>query len=83
MQTGPWVLNENKISTTIESEFQRNTINGGLQTIKDVLKNACHFPLDFEVVLKQKETVQEKVELPPQVDILCRAFKGSVIGGKK
>ena len=83
MQTGPWVLNENKISTTIESEFQRNTINGGLQTIKDVLKNTCHFPLDFEVVLKQKETVQEKVELPPQVDILCRAFKGSVIGGKK
>lgn len=83
MQTGPWVLEGNKISTTIESEFQKNTINQGLNKIKTALSGYCHAQMDFEVTVKIEEKVVETVEIPQQVQILVNAFKGSVVGGKK
>lgn len=82
MQTGVWKLNGNTISTTIGSEFQKNTIENGISHIKDVLNGCCHAPLNFQVTLKEEKVQQEQVELPPQVDILVKAFKGSVVGGK-
>lgn len=82
MQTGAWKLNGNTISTTIGSEFQKNTIENGISHIKDVLNGCCHAPLNFEVILKEDKVQQEQVELPPQVNILVKAFKGSVVGGK-
>lgn len=83
MQTGPWVLEGNKISTTIESEFQKNTIKQGLNKIKTALSGYCHAQMDFEVTVKIEEKVVEAVEIPQQVQILVNAFKGSVVGGKK
>lgn len=83
MQTGPWTINGNKISTTIESEFQKNTINQGLRKVCDALSGCCHSPMEFEVTVKVEEKVQETVEIPQQVQILVNAFKGSVVGGKK
>ena len=84
MQTGEWILKENKIFTTIESEFQRNTIVNGLSQLKSALKTFCHADVDFEISLKQKEEQKtEQIELPNQVKILVNAFKGSVVGGKK
>lgn len=83
MQTGKWILSGNKISTTIASEFQKNTIQNGLSHIREVLKSCSHAPLDFEIILKEPEPEQKETELPPQVSILVKAFKGSVVGGKK
>lgn len=84
MQTGRWILKENKIFTTIESEFQRNTIINGLAQLKSALKTFCHAEIDFEISLKEKEEQKtEQIELPNQVKILVNAFKGSVVGGKK
>ena len=83
MQTAAWNLDNNKISTTIESEFQKNTIMSNINIIRDVLKGICHNPVDFEVTVKKQEIHEEKIELPPQVDILVKAFKGSVTGGRK
>lgn len=84
MQTGAWKLNGNKISTTIESEFQKNIIQNGVAQLKTLLKNFCHADIDFEITLEKKEaTPTEQIELPAQVKILVNAFKGSVVGGKK
>lgn len=84
MQTGAWTLKENKIFTTIESEFQKNIIQNGIEQLKSVLKTFCHADVDFEISLeKREESKNEQIELPPQVQILVSAFKGSVVGGKK
>ena len=84
MQTGAWTLKENKISTTIESEFQKNIIQNGVAQLKSVLKTFCHADIDFEITLKKREEPKtEQIELPAQVKILVSAFKGSIVGGKK
>lgn len=83
MQTGPWTLTGNKITTTIGSEFQKNTINQGLRQITEVLCGCCHAQMEFEVSVKNEEIVQETVEIPQHVQILVNAFKGQVVGGKK
>lgn len=84
MQTGAWTLKENKISTTIESEFQKNIIQNGVAQLKSVLKTFCHADIDFEITLKKREEPKtEQIELPAQVKILVNAFKGSIVGGKK
>ncbi len=84
MQTGVWKLNGNKISTTIKSEFQKKIIQDGVTQLKSVLKTFCHADIDFEVNLEKQEKIQtEQIEIPPQVQILVNAFKGSVVGGKK
>ena len=84
MQTGAWTLKENKIFTTIDSEFQKNTITNGLEQLKSTLKNFCHAEIDFQISLKEKKDPEtEQTELPVQVKILLGAFKGRVVGGKK
>ena len=84
MQTSPWVLNGNKIQTTIESEFQLRSIEGSLPQINGILSKICGAPILFEISKKEQPQVKESnMPIPPQVQLLCSVFKGSIVGGKK
>lgn len=83
MQTGPWNLTGNKISTTIESEYQKNTIGQGMNQILTILEGCCHTKMEFEISVKVEEKPVENIEIPQQVQILTNAFKGSIVGGKR
>lgn len=78
-QTGEWVLNGNKISTTIMSAFQQKQLMSHIMTIRDYINRACGKNMFFEVVIKQPQTTQKRqIPIPPEVNLLVNIFKGSV-----
>ena len=84
MQTSPWILNGNTIKTSIESEFQLRSIESSLPQINGILSNICGTQISFEITKKeQPQKKEDNIPVPPQVQMLCSVFKGSIVGGKK
>lgn len=83
MQTNSWKVNGSTISTSISSEYQKNMISQNCQQISSIISSFCSSKIDFQIEQIKEETVAQKsVELPEQVKILCKTFKGNVIGGQ-
>ncbi|MBQ0002343.1 MAG: DNA polymerase III subunit gamma/tau [Treponema sp.] len=81
MQTGKWILNENNISTTIESSFQKSQLDAKIKEISSCISAIMGREIKFSINLFEQKTNTTPVEIPEQVNILCKVFKGSVIGG--
>src|SRR5574344_659965 len=83
MQTLPWTVQNDTVSTQIESSYQKALLEQQTPSITEELAHVCGRPVKFSVSLKETAPAAAPAELPPQVKILCSAFKGSVVGGKK
>lgn len=83
MQTLPWTVQNDTVSTQIESSYQKALLEQQTPSIAEELAHVCGRPVKFSVSLKETAPAAAPAELPPQVKILCSAFKGSVVGGKK
>jgi len=85
-KTGEWKLNGEEIITTIQSSYDRELINKKMGPITEEITKICGKPMRFTVNLEvKKEVVEEKkeeVQVPEQVKILVKTFKGTVVAGK-
>ncbi|MBQ5998171.1 MAG: DNA polymerase III subunit gamma/tau [Treponema sp.] len=84
MQTSPWILSGNTIQTTIESEFQLRSIESSIPQINGILSKICGTQILFEISKKEQPQIKESnIPVPPQVQLICSVFKGTIVGGKK
>ena len=83
IQTGAWHRDGNLITTTIQSAFQKAQLDRKAQELSDYLKKTSGEELSLSIQIKEvKQEDSPKVSVPPQVDIVCKVFRGSVVGGK-
>ncbi|MGN0739865.1 MAG: DNA polymerase III subunit gamma/tau [Treponema sp.] len=82
MQTGKWVLNGNVIETTIESDFQKSQLETKSREIAEYISNILGQKVSFSISLLQKEEEQIQREIPEQVNIIAKTFKGTILGGQ-
>ena len=80
MQTGRWELVGNKIVTKTKSIYQKGMLEQNIQKIVSFLSKVCHSQMNFEVTLEEENSQPKQADFPPQVKIICSAFKGSILG---
>ena len=78
MQTGRWELAGNKIVTKTKSIYQKGMLEQNIQKIVSFLSKICHSQMNFEVTLEEETSQTKQADFPPQVKIVCSAFKGSI-----
>lgn len=83
MQTGPWEMKDGEITTTVDSSFQESQLNTKSHEIAECIANIIGQNISFKAVWKQPVEHKEQVVIPEQVNILCKAFKGDIVGGAK
>ena len=83
-KTGLWVMEADGVSTTVESDYDLSLIEKKKNVIAAEISNICGRPMKLNVSLKvqDKQESAEKVEIPPQVNILVNAFKGTIVAGR-
>ena len=77
-------MNGDTVNTTVETDYDLNLIEKKKAVITAELSNACGRQMQFNVTLKSAETQVQAapVEIPPQVNILVNAFKGTIVAGR-
>lgn len=83
MQTLPWTVQNDAITTQIESPYQKARLEQHTDDVTAILAKICGRPVSFSVILKEQPPAGEVHEIPLQVKILCSVFKGNITGGKK
>jgi len=83
MQTLPWIIQDDTVSTQIETPYQKLRLEQHVNDITKILTKICGRPMNFSVTLKEAAPVEQQSEIPLQVKILCSVFKGNITGGKK
>jgi DNA polymerase III subunit gamma/tau len=83
MQTLPWSIQNDTVSTQIETPYQKLRLEQHANDITKVLTKISGRPIHFSVTLKEAAPVEKTSEIPLQVKILCSVFKGNITGGKK
>ena len=84
MQTGEWTQNGNTIQATVPTEFLQQQLTKQLDVITKYVQNMANAPYTIVITVEHAvQTQSEPVELPPQVQMLCQAFRGTVVTNKK
>lgn len=81
MQTGTWIKNGNNIVTTISSAFQKSQLDAKNKDIVSCISNIIGEKITFTVNLLEENEQSAPREIPEQVNILCKVFRGDIIGG--
>ena len=82
-KTGLWKISENKVDTTVDSEFELQMLKRNIHSISEQISKVCGKKMEFGISLKQTEQPVEEApkEVPVQVDVLVKAFRGTVVVG--
>ena len=82
-KTGLWKISENKVETTVDSEFELQMLKRNIPSITEQISKVCGKKMEFGISLKQAEQPVEEApkEVPVQVDVLVKAFRGTVVVG--
>lgn len=80
----PWEISENHIRVAVPNLFSLNQLQKERAVVTQTMAALVGQDVVFEPQLKQdvSESKQKK-QVPQQIDILCKVFKGSVIGVSK
>ncbi len=81
--TGLWKVSQDKVETTVASEFELQLLKKSLPLLSERVSKICGRQMQFCISIEQTaDDSQKPKELPAQVDVLVRAFKGTVVTGK-
>ncbi len=80
--TGEWTLDGNIVRAKVSDAFQKSRIDAKSEVLKERAKKLWNadYSFAFEVFERQK-TKEAKVEIPKEVDLLVKVFKGQIVGG--
>ena len=80
----PWEISENHIRVTVPNLFSLNQLQKEKLVVTQTMAALVGQDVVFEPQLKQEVSEsKQKKQVPQQIDILCKVFKGSVIGVSK
>lgn len=80
MQTGPWIKKGNTVTTQIESTFQQMQLKSQSAKLSAFLTQLSGEQITFVVLLKEHEAPKTVADAPVEVQLVCRMFKGTVVG---
>ena len=82
--TSGWTFDGQKINALASDPFQKDRINSKLAAVKDCARSLWGKGLLFEVQIVSEERREEAkpVQIPKEVEVLVKAFKGEIVGGK-
>ena len=81
--TSDWALDGQKILARIPDAFQKSRIDAKLQSLKDKARQLWGKDIAFDVQVQELERQPEQaVQIPKEVDMLVKVFKGEIVGGK-
>lgn len=79
-----WEIHDNHIRVTVPTLFSLNQLQKEKVKVTQTMAALVGENVVFEPQLKQEVSESKQIkQLPQQIDILCRVFKGSVIGVSK
>ena len=81
--TSDWAFDGQKISARIPDAFQKSRIDAKLQGLKNKARQLWGKDIAFDVQVHELERQPEQaVQIPKEVDLLVKVFKGEIVGGK-
>jgi DNA polymerase-3 subunit gamma/tau len=80
MQTTDWILEGNKIITSIESSFQKSQLETRTTDIENYISKIMGQQISFKINLLEHKEVKQKREISKQDQILANTFKGTILG---
>jgi len=81
--TSDWALDGQKILARIPDAFQKSRIDAKLQSLKNKARQLWGKDIAFDVQVQELERQPEQaVQIPKEVDMLVKVFKGEIVGGK-
>lgn len=81
LQTGDWILNNGTVQTTIESAFQKSQLEAKSADIAEYISIILGQNVSFSVTQAQTKPEPVRQEIPEQVNIIAKTFKGTIVGG--
>jgi len=77
--TGLWKIQDNKILTTVKSNFDKEAFQKQAQAINNTVSAMCGHPMSFEISVEEvvQKAVQE-MKIPDKVQLVIDLFKGSL-----
>ena len=82
-QTGAWVRKGDKVTATVQSGYLKMQLNAHIQRISDFLSELYGERVSFEVNFREVHSEKISENAPAQIQLLCTAFKGQVVGHSK
>ena len=81
--TSEWTFAGDKIRATTMDAFQKSRIDSKAGTIKDAAQKLWGRPiaLDVQVAVQEKQS-DEPVQVPKEVELIAKVFKGEIVGGR-
>ena len=76
--TGDWFQSEKKIVIPVPSAYTKKQIDSEIRTLKLLVSKFKSSDLDVTSKLEQPKE-ESKVQLPPEVENLCKLFNGEVV----
>ncbi len=81
--TSAWTFDGNKIYAVTLDDFQKNRIDSKMAALKTCAQKLWGREIFFEVrVQVEQAQAVEPVQVPKEVDLLVKVFKGEIVGGK-
>ena len=83
-KTGPWIIKPNSIDTKVSNAYDLELIKRKIPIIAESISKICGKKLYFNVAFEDfhEEENKEQTEIPPQVNMIIDAFKGTLVAGK-
>lgn len=82
LNSGSWDYSGNQLVISVSSSFALNQLQRDKSLLTELISSFLGevFQVEFQMK-KEKQSIQAKVENSTQVDILCKVFKGTLVGG--
>ncbi|MCQ2592930.1 MAG: hypothetical protein MJ188_09120, partial [Treponema sp.] len=83
-KTGAWKINQKSVETTVSNQYDKEIITKKIPVIAKEISNICGTTMEFIVNYQEPTTenkAQTKRDIPPQVNMVINAFKGTLVNG--
>ena len=83
MQAEKWELKENSVTAIVDTVFKLKQLEKQKTVIAGLLSEICRKTITFTPLFKSGEQQSPEITVVPEkVDMICKMFRGSIVGGK-
>lgn len=83
MQAVSWTLSDRTVTIVVDTDFKKIQLERQKETVLQALNKVCSKQMQLIVTIKTDEAENgQNVEIPQEVENLCKMFRGTIVGGK-
>ncbi len=85
-KTSRWTVEGDSVSTELTSSYEFSLLQKKIPVVSAEISKICGRPMSFSVSLaadKAAAGTEKTVQIPPQVQLLCNVFKGTIVSGRR